>query len=161
MELISTRSIPDQPVLAIRQTVPAGMFQSFLGGAFSELYQCLATGGVEPEGPPIARYHAFGPETIDVEVCLPVAAGTIGTGRIMAEVLPAATVATLVHVGPYDEVGAAYGELERWIGTHGFEHGGPPRERYLIGPDAGVTPAEYRTEIEMPVEASALASAAS
>lgn len=154
MELISIRSIPEQPVLAIRQTLPAGMFQSFLGGAFSELYQFLAMGGVEPEGPPIARYHAFGPETIDVEVCLPVASGTIGTGRITAEVLPAATVATLVHVGPYDGVGESYAELEEWMQTHGFDHDGPPRERYLIGPDSGIAPSDYRTEIEMPVEPS-------
>lgn len=151
MELISTRSIPEQPVLAIRETVPPALFQSFLGGAFSELYGCLATGGVEPEGPPIARYHAFSPEVIDVEVCLPVPSGTIGTGRITSEVLPAATVATLVHLGSYDGEGEAYADLEQWIQSHGFEHGGPPRERYLVGPDAGVEPTEYRTQIEMPI----------
>lgn len=148
---ISTRSIPEQPVLAIRQAVPPALFQSFLGGAFSELYQCLATGGVEPEGPPIAQYHAFGPEVIDVEVCLPVPSGTIGTGRITSAVLPAATVATVVHLGAYESEGAAYADLERWIEAHGFAHDGPPRERYLVGPDADVEPAEYRTQIEMPI----------
>jgi len=151
MELIATRSIPEQPVLAIRETVPASRFLSFLQGAFGELYQCLDTEGIEPEGPPIARYHAFGPEVIDVEVCLPVPSGTIGTGRIRAEVLPAANVATLVRVGAYDGEGEAYADLERWIASHGFEHGGPARERYLIGPGSGVEPAEYRTQIEMPI----------
>lgn len=154
MEPISTRTIPEQPVLAIRETVAPALFQSFLGGAFNELYRCLAIGGVEPEGPPIAQYHAFGPEVIDVEVCLPVPSGTIGVGRVTSEVLPAATVATLVHVGAYDGEGAAYAELERWIKANGFEHDGPPRERYLIGPDSGVDPTEYRTQIEMPIEPS-------
>lgn len=151
MEPITTRTIPEQPVLAIRETVPAVLFQSFLGGAFDELYRCLATGGVEAEGPPIAQYHAFGPEVIDVEVCLPVPSGTIGTGRITSAVLPAATVATVVHHGSYDREGAAYADLERWIDVHGFAHDGPPRERYLVGPDAEVEPDDYRTQIEMPI----------
>lgn len=157
MDEITIRRTVDQPVLAIRHAVPASMFQAFLEGAFEELYTFVASADVDPEGPPMARYHAFGPEVIDVEICLPVPSGTIGTGRIMASVLPAADVATIVHVGPYDREGAAYGALERWIALHGHVVSGPPRERYVIGPDAGVEPAEYRTEIEMPIDAALVA----
>lgn len=152
MEQISTRSIPAQPVLAIRSVVPAGMFHAFLEGAFSELYAFVSLADIDVEGPPMARYHAVTPEVIDAEVCLPVPGGAVGAGRIRAEVLPAATVATKVHVGPYDTEGETYAALDRWIGASGFTPSGPARGRYLIGPDAGVTPAEYRTEIDMPIE---------
>ena len=153
MEPITTRSIPEQPVLAIRGVVAPALFPSFIGGAFGELYQCLETVGIDPEGPPMARYHDVGPDSIDVEICVPVPSGTIGTGRIVPGVLPAETVATVLHIGSYDGEGEAYAALEGWLQAHGYAHGGPPRERYLVGPDADVEPAEYRTQIEMPIVA--------
>lgn len=102
----------------------------------------------------MARYHTVNPDVIDVEVCLPVPAGTLGAGRITVEVLPAATVATTAHQGPYDTEGESYAALDDWIRAHDYVTSGPARERYLIGPDTDVPPAEYRTEIEMPVEPS-------
>lgn len=152
MSQISTRSIPEQPVLAIRGVVSPDMFQSFIGGAFAELYEFVSRGGVDIEGPPMAVYHLVAPEAFDAEVCLPVAGNAMGAGRIEARTLPAVTVATTVHLGPYDTEGQTYAELERWIGANGYVPSGPARERYLIGPDVGVTPAEYRTEIDMPIE---------
>lgn len=157
MQDIVIRRTIDQPVLAIRHAIPATMFQSFLEGAFSDLYEFLEEAGVEPEGPPMARYHAFGPEVIDVEVCLPVPTGTIGAGRIVPGLLPAATVATLVHVGPYDDEGEAYAALERWLEMNGHARTGPAAERYLVGPSDGVPPAEYRTQIEMPIDTALVA----
>jgi effector-binding domain-containing protein len=156
---ITIRRTVDQPVLAIRHAVPTSMFQAFLEGAFEELYTFVGAAGVEPEGPPMARYHAFGPEVIDVEVCLPVPANVVGAGRITATMLPAVDVATIVHIGPYGAEGEAYAALEHWISEHGRVVNGPPRERYVIGPDAGVEPAEYRTEIEMPILAALVAAA--
>jgi effector-binding domain-containing protein len=157
MDGITTRRTLDQPVLAIRHAVPSSMFQAFMGGALEELYTFITQAEVEPEGPPMARYHAFGPDIIDVEVCLPVAAGTIGAGRITTQILPGSEVASVVHVGPYDREGEAYAALEQWIALHGHVVSGPPCERYLVGPDAGVSPAEYRTEIQMPIEAALVA----
>lgn len=152
MTEILTRSIPEQAVLAIRAAVPPALFPAFLGGAFGELYEFASIAELEPEGPPMARYHTMTPDVVDVEVCLPVPAGTVGTGRITAETLPAETVATTVHRGPYDTEGETYAALDHWIEAHDYVAHGPARERYLIGPDADVPPTEYRTEIEMPIE---------
>jgi effector-binding domain-containing protein len=38
----------------------------------------------------------------------------------------------------------------RWIEGHGYQPSGPPIEKYLNGPDE-VPPAEYRTEIAIPI----------
>ncbi len=65
------------------------------------------------------------------------------------------TVARTLHVGPYEALGGAYDAVTDWIRGRGFELAGPMRERYLNGPGDNVTPAEYRTEVEIPVVAAA------
>ena len=67
------------------------------------------------------------------------------------------TVARTLHVGPYEDLGAAYRALTEWIDRNGLEAAGPVQERYLNGPGDGATPAEYRTEVEIPVVPGAVA----
>ena len=62
---------------------------------------------------------------------------------------PGGSVASVVHVGPYDGIDAAYAEIQAFIRTHDLDPAGPPREIYLTGPD--VAPSETRTRIEFPV----------
>ena len=66
-------------------------------------------------------------------------------------VLPAMTVAWTLHVGPYEDLTVAYSAITDWIQGIGLEAAGPVQERYLNGPGDDVTPAEYRTEVEIPV----------
>lgn len=124
---------------------------TFIGRSFGELYEHTRLLGVETVGEPFIIYHAFEPECIDAEVCLSIAGEMIAAGRIKARVLPAATVAWTLHIGPYDELGTAYGALLGWVGQHGLEAVGPMRERYLNEPGPDVPPTEYRTLIEVPI----------
>ena len=143
--------VPEMTILTIRQSVDEAGFPGFLGAAFPELFTHTGSHGVIVTGHPFVIYHAFGPDAIDAEVCVPVAGPAPEAGRITARTLPAATVVRTLHVGPYDELGQAYAALEAWAGDHGFAAAGPHRERYLNGPDATSSPADYRTEIDMPV----------
>jgi effector-binding domain-containing protein len=148
---ISQRRVPDQAIVSIRERIASADMPTFIGRAFGELYEHTHLLGVETVDEPFVIYHAFGPEGIDAEVCLSIAAEMIATGRITARVLPAATVAWTLHVGPYDELGTAYGALSAWVGQHGLEAVGPMRERYLNEPGPDLPPAEYRTVIEVPI----------
>jgi len=59
-------------------------------------------------------------------------------------------VASTMHKGPYDKIGAIYGALAGWIAENGYEIAGPPEEVYLSDPDK--TPAEeLLTEVHFPV----------
>lgn len=115
---------------------------------------------VEPaeaaQGAPFGVYYnePFRPEDIDVEMGLPVApdAKVAETKGIHRRELPGGPVAYTVHVGPYSSIGAAYEALHTWIEGHGHKRTGPPREIYLVGPGQGVKPADYRTEIEVPID---------
>jgi effector-binding domain-containing protein len=148
--------LPETAIIAIRERVDEAAFPAFLGVAFPELFEHVGRHGVIATGHPFVIYHAFGPDGIDAEVCVPVAGpAPIGT-RIRAHVLPATTVVRTLHIGPYDELSGAYDALHHWVADHGYAAAGPHRERYLTGPDLKVPPAEYRTEVDLPIIAVAV-----
>ena len=52
--------------------------------------------------------------------------------RVKVETLPgAATVASVVHHGPFATLGQAYGAVFSWIEENGYRLAGPNREVYL------------------------------
>jgi effector-binding domain-containing protein len=150
---IAVQDLEAQPIISIRGRHSQAEIPAFLGRSFGLLFGHLKLLGVEPAGPPFVIYHAFGPVGIDAEVCVPVATVVSAAGGVQARVLPSMTVAGTLHIGPYEALGAAYDAIQDWTRGHGFEAAGPMRERYLNGPGDNVSPAEYRTEVEVPVAA--------
>ena len=150
-EMISIHDLPEQDVLAIRAHRPTVEIPTFLGSSFEQLYARLALLGVTPAGPPFVIYHAFEPERIDAEVCVPYAGVLESDGSVTTRHLPATMAARMLHIGPYDTIGGAYAAVEAWTHEHGYEPSGPVRECYLNGPGDGVSPAEYRTEVLLPI----------
>jgi effector-binding domain-containing protein len=59
-------------------------------------------------------------------------------------------LASVMHVGPYDQLGAAYEALTQWVTQHGFEATGVAYELYYSGPET--PPEEIRTEIVFPLK---------
>jgi effector-binding domain-containing protein len=149
--VIATRELGPQDVFSIRDRIPTADIPTFLQGAFAELFGRLGLLGIPPLGAPFVVYHDFGSAEIDAEVCVPIARPASAHGRIGSRQLPAVTVARTLHVGPYEDLGAAYGALTDWIERKGLTAAGPLQERYLNGPGEAATPAEYRTEVEIPI----------
>ena len=145
------QAIPAMAVLSIRDRVAMGDFQAFLGGAFPELFAHIGRHGVIATGHPFVLYHAFGPELIDAEVCVPVAGPAPASDRIATRTIAAATVVRTVHLGLYEELGTAYAALAEWLDDHGYAVAGPVRERFLTGVADDVPPDLYRTELDQPV----------
>jgi effector-binding domain-containing protein len=155
---ISRRVIPDQRILSIRDRMVQSELPAFLGRSFGELFSHLRLLGVEAQGEPFVIYHAFGWDDTDAEVCVPIGAEVVASGRITGRLLEGQSVAQTLHVGPYEELATAYAAVTAWIRRNGFEAAGPVRERYLNGPADAVSPTAYRTILEMPiVEAAVLA----
>jgi effector-binding domain-containing protein len=141
------------PILVVSRRVPARVSEmgGVLGSSFSEIYGHLEARGVEPAGEPFVIYYDM-PENdkpIDIEICAPVARAIEPPRGWKVRELPAGTFAVLVHVGPYDTLGAAYQSIARWIGDHDMVVAGPPREIYLSGPDT--PPDQIKTVVEFPV----------
>lgn len=150
---IALHDLETQPIVSIRGRHAQAEIPGFLGRSFGLLFGHLKLLGVDPAGPPFVIYHAFGPAGMDAEVCVPVASLVSATRGVERRVLPAVTVARTLHVGPYEDLGGAYDAVTDWIRGRGFELAGPMRERYLNGPGEDISPAEYQTEVEIPVVA--------
>jgi AraC family transcriptional regulator len=122
-----------------------------MSAAFGEVYGYLGAHGIQPDGPPFVIYHGVprGDDPFDIEICAPVAAAPDAPTGWHVQELPAGTFATMLHVGPYDTLGAAYGRMTAGLGAHQLANAGPPREVYLSEP--GTPPEELMTIIEFPV----------
>lgn len=130
-----------------------------LGNVMQSTLAQIATSVHPPtaaQGAPFAIYYGetFKPDDIDVEVGLSIAGNATldPSARVQRRQLDGGPVAFTLHVGPYETIGAAYTALYEWAKVHGHKPLGPPREIYLVGPGQGVTPAEYRTEIDVPID---------
>ena len=156
----STRKVPSMDILFIRDEINSDAVPAFLGAAFPELYGQVGRQGIAAAGPPFVVYHAFGPDRIDAQVCAPVSGPAHAEGRVQAGTIAAATVVRTLHVGRYEDLGAAYAALAEWVSDHGLAPAGPIRERYLTGVGDDLPPEAYRTELDQPVEPATVASPA-
>ncbi|MCU0300479.1 MAG: GyrI-like domain-containing protein [Candidatus Nanopelagicales bacterium] len=123
-----------QQVAVVQGEVPHDGVAGFLGGAFGEVMGTLGAQGLQPAGPPLARY-----EIIDggfrIEAGFPVDGELRPMGRVQVAQLPAGPTLTVLHRGAYDQVAAAYQAAEAWLVEHDWEAAAPPWEAYLDGPE--------------------------
>jgi effector-binding domain-containing protein len=120
--------------------------------------QRLGALGIAPGGPPYARYHAFGPEGVDIELGFPVTApidalpplADVAPGEIGRAELPGGEAATTIHVGSYEGLAGTYERLQTWITVQRRAPGGGPWESYRDNP--ATVPAERLcTDITWPL----------
>jgi effector-binding domain-containing protein len=90
----------------------------------------------------------------DFEACMPVRAGAKPSEGISVRDLPGGRCVSLLHKGPYPELGRSYDKILRYVKSHGYEIEVPCREVYIKGPGMIFkgNPQKYLTEIQMLVK---------
>ena len=151
----------EQPYVGIRSQVPMGEMPNIIPQHIDEVAGWLGQQGVEPDGPPIIRYHSCPTEAsmagmLDIAVGWPVAKPLTGNGRIVADALPAGQYASLVYTGVENGV-PANGLLIDWANDNGIQWNSwdvelgeafAGRVEYLLdGPDDDPDPANWDTEV--------------
>jgi effector-binding domain-containing protein len=118
---------------------------------FGELYGYLGPLGAAGLGGSLWHDGEFKESDVDGEAIAFLSRPVPEGGRVKVYELPGATVASLVHRGPYRAIDQAYASLMSWIEANGYRLTGPDRELYLKG---GADPDDpsYVTEIQQPVE---------
>ena len=147
----STRQVEAQPILGIRATTSMDKIAQLMGSLFGEVHGYIQQQGQTPAGMPLTRYHSMDGKTVELECALPVASPIAGTDRIQACELPAGTVATVTHMGPYDNLPKTWGGLTEWMKSQGLEAAGAPWEVYVTDPGAEPDQSKWRTDIFFPV----------
>jgi DNA-binding transcriptional MerR regulator len=95
-------------------------------------------------------------EDADFEPCMPVRSPKPVEGIAVRE-LPGGRSITLLHQGPYDELGRSYARVLEYVRSRGYQVAVPTREIYHKGPGMIFrgNPKNYLTEIQMLIEAGA------
>ena len=119
--------------------------------AMHRLLDGLTSQGIDPAGPPRFVYHRMGENSWTIEACFPVVGVSSAPEGLTLRRFEGGKAATARHVGPYDELGMAYREVEVWIDKRNLKTAAPPYDVYLNDPSEINDPAKFETEIVWPV----------
>lgn len=150
---VQVKEVPAQHVAALRKHTKMATIGPDVQAGFAAVGEAVGRSGVPMVGPPfLVMFDVIDEESEgDIEIAFPVATPFPGAGEVVGQELPAMTVASTTHRGPYDEMGPAYHTVTGWIQEHGHEIAGPPREIYLSDPSDTPDPADYVTEVQFPI----------
>jgi effector-binding domain-containing protein len=90
-------------------------------------------------------------QNLDIEIGFPVARKIAGKGDIRASEFPGGKLASVLHIGPYDQCVRAYDALTQWVKDRGYAATGVAYEIYFSPPET--PPQEIRAEIVFPLKA--------
>jgi DNA-binding transcriptional MerR regulator/effector-binding domain-containing protein len=127
-------------------------------GRYSEIGQGLGVlykrVGRHVAGKPLCLYYdcEYRDEDANFEPCLPLKRQLTVDGATVRE-LPGGRCVTLIHRGPYEELGRSYARVLKYAKDRGYEVTLPTREVYLKGPGMIFhgNPKKYLTEIQLPI----------
>ncbi|WP_134773086.1 GyrI-like domain-containing protein [Ornithinimicrobium flavum] len=142
-EIISCQA---RPSAVVRGTVPMDQVRTFYDRSFTLVAEVLARQGVQP-AEAFGHYLSPPSDTLTLEVGFTVPAPVAGEGEVLAAELPAGRAAFATHLGPYDDLGAAWGRLGEWIGAQGHTPGPDLWEVYVTEPTPTTDPATLRTDL--------------
>lgn len=138
-------------VAVIHVTVPRPDIGKVMGPSIGEVMGAVGSQGIAPTGPVFSHHLRLDRAVFDFEVGVPVAAAVKAVGRVKPGTLPGGTVARTVYRGPYEGLGPAWEEFDRWIVAQGYTPAPNLWECYLRGPESGPDDSEWQTELVRPV----------
>jgi effector-binding domain-containing protein len=151
MPRFEIRDVPRQDTLVVGMTAAPDEIGDAMGAAIGAAFAAAGRIGVEPVGPPFARYFHVGSDRIEFEAGLPVGHPVTGGDGARAGVIGGCRAAVAVHVGPYDTLPATYDALTDWLSGRGDRPVGAMWERYLSDPERTPDPSMWRTEVFVPL----------
>lgn len=90
-------------------------------------------------------------EDIHVEFCEAVTEAREDFDDIVFKEIPATTVVSVMHKGPYSTLRGAYGFAFDWVEKNGYQMAGSPRENYIDGIWNKESEEDWLTELQIPI----------
>lgn len=139
--------------LAIRDTANPMEMSNIHGKLYTELGTFMDEIGVSMSDEPIVIYHFWSDSIIDIEAGIPVKDSVaIEHPRIFLNAIPAGTVVTAIHYGPYERLVETYDGINEWMRRNKVTVAGPPWEQYVTDPVTESNPEKWQTAIFFPIE---------
>jgi effector-binding domain-containing protein len=116
---------------------------------FSELVQ--KAGEAMMIGAPRIYYTKWEPDSVEIEAAIPIEAGEI-LQNVEVKKYPACTAFNTTHSGSYEGLAQTWLELWAEAQKRGMEGSGPPWDEYVVGPSEDANPANWVTELYIPIK---------
>ncbi len=145
------KEVEARPTACIRTKTTMDKLGEVMGPMYGEIMGALQPTGVTPAGMPFARYYDMQGNDVDLECGIPLSSAVELSGRVAACELPGGRVATVTHVGPYDQLKGTWEGIMGWVQSEGLTPNGAPWEVYVDDPTK-VDASQLRTEICVPVQ---------
>jgi effector-binding domain-containing protein len=147
---IVEKNVPDMRIASIRWKGRYGEVGRYMGKIARHLHRYLA-------GAPFNMYYdeCYKEEDADIETCFPVREDKeiAAPAEITIRKLPGGKVVSIIHKGPYDQLGRSYEKISAYLKEKNYRVAAPPREIYVKGPGMIFkgNPKNYLTEIQFPI----------
>ncbi len=146
---VEEKSLPEVLIASVRIRAK----YSDCGKGFAKVARAL---GRHISGKPFCLYYdaEYREDDADLETCFPIRKEVRAEG-VTVRSLRGGRFLTLLHRGPYPQLGRSYQKLLRSVEERGVVVGLPTREVYLKGPGMVFrgNPKNYLTEIQLPIAA--------
>ena len=142
------KTIPGMQIAGIRMK---GKYRD-CGKAFGQI--CRKFGRLLSGKPMLLHFDTeYREDNADFEAAMPVRSAKDVEGIVVRE-LPAGRCVSLIHQGPYDQLGRSYEKIKQYVREKGYKIAVPSREIYIKGPGMIFkgNPQKYLTEIQMMIE---------
>lgn len=150
---ITHRTMPARTVASLRAVIPSYADE---GQLWQRLMPAVFSSGTTPapDAHAIAVFHDedYKEADADVEIQFAVAGPFPDAGDIHCVQVPEQEVAVGVLHGPYDQIGSVMEAVGRWVPEHGYTFAGPMFNVYLVSPHEQPDPAQWVTEVCVPVK---------
>ena len=146
-----TKEIEAQPFVGIRVQTTMAKVAGEMGQLLGEVFGYVQGKGIAPAGMPFTIYHSMEVDNLDMECGIPVITATEGEGRVQLGMLPGGKVATVTHMGPYENLKITWGALMQWVESQGLQPAGAPWECYFTDPKEEPDQSKWRTDVFVPV----------
>jgi effector-binding domain-containing protein len=141
---VQVMQVGPQPIAVVRRRASSEQFATVVPEACGDVWKFIRSAQIERPGRNIAVYLDCEGEKINIEVGVEVTHSFTGDGEVVCSATPAGTVATTVHMGPYDRLGDAHAVIREWCDDHHHKTSGPQWEIYGHWND---DPSKLRTDV--------------
>jgi effector-binding domain-containing protein len=141
MHQVVIQRVAAQTTAVIRFRAAQSELSKVVPAACGEVWSFARAANLPRPGRHIALYLD---DAINLEVGVEMPAPFVGNDRVVCSSTPAGTVATVVHMGPYNRLHEAHDAIRKWCSTNGHALAGPNWEVYGHWSD---DPAQVRTDV--------------
>jgi DNA-binding transcriptional MerR regulator/effector-binding domain-containing protein len=150
---VTIKNVPAIRVATLRRIIPNFYHSGELWQEFCQPMDIWAEAIADAPGMSLCHDTEYKESDVDVEIALPTKEDARVPDHATVRELPAIEQAASLTVrGGFENLKDAHFSLLRWIEENGYQIAGPDRELYIKGPGQDVSPDEYITEIQLPIE---------